>query len=594
MTTGFNLVQQRQETDPLGASEKVRKGSASRESEDLMPFACVMESAQRMAPLEKGEIHLGPPGKEEKQGRSDKGKAIRREVSAAADPKNIPGAEKGKTEKTDQSLSLKDSRLAGGPHAAALKGGAAKEIKLFVSASRGDEEAKNLKLSMHASDGGKAVKGLNPSVTVSGEKGTKTRASSPGTIAVLPHKDGQERIAAGKSLPENGVLKGGKTEKIRPLAEDQPRVLKTGVQKTGIQAGIPEAATAGMAVGKDDIHAKRGGARVADPAGKDIGNQKGIVAAFRNGGIRESEAGGTFRVADGAPGPLVSDPKRAAAVKGKIAAFRNEGNGTGKNFHAAGDASEPLKSALKDTASAKAKHSSEKGGAERVSYASARESGRHTIENQQGLRDETAGVGDEEAGVKKTHDHPAGVLHREAPQLAFPPERDSSVGGYQHTTLHTGGRPAAVSENVGITPRALIDQIADGAKMSGRVRIALNPPNLGTLDMDVLVRDNKVHVVLQTENNDVKQMLQSNVESLKGSLRSQGLIADTIQVFAQEKSDGGNYGSGRNEAFFGDSSNRGRNERDREGGSDFPNHVSPMPEEETRRIRGDGHISVFA
>ncbi|MBA7572353.1 hypothetical protein ES708_14133 [subsurface metagenome] len=223
-----------------------------------------------------------------------------------------------------------------------------------------------------------------------------------------------------------------------------------------------------------------------------------------------------------------------------------------------------MKSTLRNTVVVKGKNSAEGNSSTPV------KGGRNDIGNQVGLTGEKAVAEYERTGGKDPRDHTAGILHREASRSASPSERDFPVGGYQHTALHAGGRSAAVTENAGITPRALIDQVAGGAKMSGRVRITINPPSLGTLDMHVLVRDNKVHVVLLAENNDVRQILQSNVESLKGSLRNQGLVADTIQVFAQEKSDGGNYGSGRNETLFGESSNREGNEEDQRGGGEIP------------------------
>ncbi len=586
----FNLIRQGQETDPLGASEKVQKGGAGGGAEELMSFACIMQSAQRMVPQGEGKTHLDSPGREETKGHSDQRNVARRGGDFAVDPENIPGAGEGKAKKTDQSLPVKGTGLAESPHKATLKGEAAKGTSFFVNASRGDKEAKGLKPSVHVSEGGEAVKGSNPLMTVSRGKGIQTGGPSPGTSAVLPKKGGHRQIAVGREdLPEDGVPKGGKAERVRSLIGAEPGRLKPALQKTGLQAGAPESGTAAMAFGKEEIQSKSRGARVAAPAGEHIRNEKGVAAAFRNGGIKESESGENFRVAEGAPGPLKSGLMKAAAVKGKDAVFQNEENGAGKNSHVAEDAPEPLKSALKNAAAVKGK-----GVTERASYPPAPAGGKNDIGNQPGLKGETTAVGYEKTGGKNTRDHTAGVLHREGSQSASLSEKNVPVGGYQHTALHAGGRPAAVPENVGIPLRALIDQVAGGAKMSGRVRIALNPPSLGTLDVDVLVRGNKVHVILQAENSDVKQMLQSNMESLKGSLRNQGLVADTIQVFAQEKSNGDTYGSGWNEAFFGESSNKGRNDRDRGSGNVVSSHVSSLPEEETPRVRSDGRISVFA
>ena len=187
------------------------------------------------------------------------------------------------------------------------------------------------------------------------------------------------------------------------------------------------------------------------------------------------------------------------------------------------------------------------------------------------------------------------ILHR---KISSPSHSDkiSSSGAYHHTSFYSGGSSAAVNKSVnssGIEPRVLIDQIASAAKRSGRVRITLNPPSLGKLDMNVLVRGNKVHVVLQVENNDVRQILQSNLESLKSSLRNHGLVADTINVSVQEKSDGSNYGadyrSGQNETLFRESGKREGNEEDHEGGRD-PSSF----EEENQRGRSDGRVSLFA
>jgi flagellar hook-length control protein FliK len=101
-------------------------------------------------------------------------------------------------------------------------------------------------------------------------------------------------------------------------------------------------------------------------------------------------------------------------------------------------------------------------------------------------------------------------------------------------------------------------------------------------------------VVLQTDNNEVKQILQSHVESLRGSLRSQGLVADSIQVFTQDKTDGGGYGYEGNEPFFGESPGRERSGGGRDENGVVSRYAPPSPGEEPRAVRSDGRISVFA
>lgn len=165
-----------------------------------------------------------------------------------------------------------------------------------------------------------------------------------------------------------------------------------------------------------------------------------------------------------------------------------------------------------------------------------------------------------------------------------------SAEGFQHIAVQ-GERCVTLDDAGGIKlrPHVLIQQIADtaGARLasdSGRIRMVLNPPHLGTVDMDVSIRNNKVFAVLHTDNSDVRHALQSNMEQLKVSLHNQGLTVDSISVFLHDKSDGPQYG------LTGESShreNRGGDEsqlpEDRENA--FPVELHPGI---------DGCINVFA
>ncbi|MBN2516030.1 MAG: flagellar hook-length control protein FliK [Deltaproteobacteria bacterium] len=176
-------------------------------------------------------------------------------------------------------------------------------------------------------------------------------------------------------------------------------------------------------------------------------------------------------------------------------------------------------------------------------------------------------------------------------------------GDGNHVTVSHGSMPSAnTTENrgtVAMNPRVVINQVIDatGEKLTkgfGRIRIELNPPHLGTVDMDVLVRDSKVHVVLQTENYNVKQLLQSNMEQLKTSLHTQGLTADTITVYVQEKPDGNHYEYGQNGAPYQEMNDR-RNDRDNQTGfrNSMTDSSSISPEGEST-VGLDGRISLFA
>jgi len=166
----------------------------------------------------------------------------------------------------------------------------------------------------------------------------------------------------------------------------------------------------------------------------------------------------------------------------------------------------------------------------------------------------------------------------------------SSPEGFQHIVVQGEGCVALDDAGgIRLRPHVLIRQIADtaGPKLaseSGRIRMVLNPPHLGTVDMDVSIRNNKVFAVLHTDNIDVKHALQSNMEQLKISLHNQGLTVDNISVFLHDKSDGPQYG------FTGESSYREDSEGDE----------SQLPEdrEDAFPVKGhpgiDGCINVFA
>ena len=254
--------------------------------------------------------------------------------------------------------------------------------------------------------------------------------------------------------------------------------------------------------------------------------------------------------------------KNAAAISGDGGKMDNEG---GRNSRAAMDASRLSGFSLKDGVAVNEKGAGEKAGAEKNSFTS-------------------------------SPGHKGEILHREMPQSAHSIDKNSSVGGYQNAASEAGSGQAVINEsanNSGIRPQALINRIVNGVKGPGRVRIALNPPHLGTLDMDVFVRANKVHIILQAENNNVRQVLLSNMNSLRSSLHNQGLIVDSIDVSVQERSDRGYYESGRNETFFKDSDNREGNEEDKGGGKDSSSHASSLAGEDGSGLRSDGHISLF-
>ena len=118
-------------------------------------------------------------------------------------------------------------------------------------------------------------------------------------------------------------------------------------------------------------------------------------------------------------------------------------------------------------------------------------------------------------------------------------QEDRFTNIFQARTESATGR---VMENAGpLRPQVIIPQVVEGASNllrsgSGRVVITLHPPQLGTIDMDIQVRDNKVSMLMRTDNHEVKQVLESSLTQLKNALSEQGLQVDRVDVLVQDRS----------------------------------------------------------
>ncbi len=608
MAAEINPVQQMQESDPLGSSEKVKRGNPGGETGDLLPFACVMGDAVRAVSQEAGELNAGLPGADGTQRQPDMKKADRQGEGDAGEPKEGLGAGRGTGNKTNRSFPVIGKGRAEHSHKIALKGGETKDPAFPVNRSECGGGDKDLKPSVHVVKGEGMVKGLESShglpekgetvrnetarnldlfATVSKGKTAQTRGSVPGNAVPTSQKDSHPRISAeGQVLLKSDILREGKPERVSPLTGVETGGRKPDVQRAGFQIGTSSPETGGMVIGKGEDPVAGKITVGAAPSGNGTARHAtGADTVLKNSSAIKGDE--YLRATGYTAESLKTGLRQTDAARGKVTVYQNEGNETTKGVRSAEGSPEP-KANLMDAAAVKGKNFSEKSGMEKTPASPARDGGGGDIGNKPGFRAEVTAGGDETEGTP----------HRDAAQSTSVPDRSISAGGYQQAALHVSDRPAIVPEHVDITPRMVIDQIAEGAKMPGRVRIALNPPTLGTLDMDVMVRGNKVHVILQAESSDVKQILQSHMDNLKVSLRNQGLVADTIQVFAQEKSDGsGYYESSRDTAWFGEGNNdnRSRNERGWGGGdTDFSGSTSSMPEEEPRHVASEGRLSVFA
>lgn len=202
--------------------------------------------------------------------------------------------------------------------------------------------------------------------------------------------------------------------------------------------------------------------------------------------------------------------------------------------------------------------------------------------------------GRESMSVSRLLSHKDGGHYRDL-SLSHRVDGTTTAGEYRQVPVDAvRGAPFAHegAQDPVVKPQALINRIVHGVNGPGRVRIVLSPPHLGTVDMDVLVRAHKVHVVLQAENNDVRQMLLSHMDSLRNSLHGQGLTVDSIDVSLQERSDRGYSESGRNEAWYRDSEDQKGKQSGEQGGGSSCHADSPVHEDDSP-VRSDGLISLF-
>ena len=117
----------------------------------------------------------------------------------------------------------------------------------------------------------------------------------------------------------------------------------------------------------------------------------------------------------------------------------------------------------------------------------------------------------------------------------------------------SGNRLTASGGPAGINTQAVIDQILD-AKQSmnngfGRVRITLDPPNLGTVNLEIVIRKERLEVVMTADNSGVQQALQSRVDDIRTALQRQDLKIENFQILLQDN--GANQQQANSGAAFG-------------------------------------------
>lgn len=136
----------------------------------------------------------------------------------------------------------------------------------------------------------------------------------------------------------------------------------------------------------------------------------------------------------------------------------------------------------------------------------------------------------------------------------------------------------------------IVDQVLANSQQvfsqgNGRIKLVLNPPNLGTVDMDVRLQGQKVEVIMVTAEAEVQQALQSHADRIKSAFQAQGIQVDSYEVLCFSDSDPRSF---KENAF------QGGGRGDSESGQGLGGESSPEISRKTIQITDDSGISVFA
>ena len=144
--------------------------------------------------------------------------------------------------------------------------------------------------------------------------------------------------------------------------------------------------------------------------------------------------------------------------------------------------------------------------------------------------------------------------------------------------------------SAGINTQAIIDQIIDAKQAMGndfgRIRIVLDPPNLGTVDLSIVVRKDRVGVVMTADNESVQQVLQSHMNDIRAAFQRQDLRIETFQVLVQDN--GGSQQQFNGGAMF----EQHRGYQSRQAVSD-DTPIIPIPSSIGGAAPAKGLVSVF-
>jgi flagellar hook-length control protein FliK len=161
-----------------------------------------------------------------------------------------------------------------------------------------------------------------------------------------------------------------------------------------------------------------------------------------------------------------------------------------------------------------------------------------------GSSDKTLSIGDTVTETPDpAHDHPQSQNTTPHHQARLP-ERDMFPFRMEMPNVVSpqDTRISATAGASGIEMQAVIDHMLEARQGAsndfGRVRILLNPPDLGAIDLDIIVRRERVQVVMTADNATVQQALQSRGDDVRMALHRHDLKMEGFQVLLQDNGPG--------------------------------------------------------
>ena len=104
----------------------------------------------------------------------------------------------------------------------------------------------------------------------------------------------------------------------------------------------------------------------------------------------------------------------------------------------------------------------------------------------------------------------------------------------QNTQIGKVGEVAAARHEV-VNPRMILDQIIEKIKVStmdeeAKMNILLKPAHLGKLSMEIVSKQGVMTAQFKVESEKAKEIIEQNMESLRESLESKGLVIEQLEV----------------------------------------------------------------